>query len=172
MASGYTTGWFDTSIHDFLISLHEVPPSMVGSLITVLDSSTEPSSLLETSPHLRGIRPMIHVVGKGLYVSTRELLKAERKNRIFFGFDEIWFFPGPRLNNEPLTQRPDHLSIVGPRGIDSNLISELQDWMRSTHCSLGLGDGEGVNFCARLSGFAGVVLDAFAQSEARSRNVG
>ncbi|HEX3870380.1 MAG TPA: hypothetical protein VHV77_08090 [Pirellulales bacterium] len=170
--AGYTSGWFDTSIYDFLLALGEIPSGMSYSLITVIDSSTEPAKCLEKGTTLAPLRGKTEVVGSGLLLPTRELVEANRANRLFFGFDEIWFFPSIRRTGNPLTSKPPQVSLVEPGGIESQMLPQLQQWMRTSQCSLGLGDGEGMNFCARLSGFAAAILNAFAQSEARSRSLG
>src|SRR6266481_5612227 len=90
----YMVGWIDTTIHDFLLKIDEPTSSMAYALITCLDSNFNIPSMLEHSKHLQSLKGKIEgQVGKGILLRSRHLLAAERDNRLFFGFDEVWFFP-------------------------------------------------------------------------------
>jgi hypothetical protein len=92
------------------------------------------------------------------------LLAAERRKGLFFGFDEVWFFP--RASARP---KPSDLVITGPQRISTDLAAKAITWMRRTGCTLGLGDGAGMNFCARLEGVAGYLLRASCNSDVDGR---
>lgn len=158
--SQYVTGWIDTTIHDFLSEIDEVPSNMTYVLVTCLDSSFDIASLLSESRRLRGLREQCKPVGDGALLTTRRLLAAERLQRIFFGFDELWFLPDPQVDPKP----PD-LVITGPHRIDAQHLARLTEWMRANCCSLGLGDGTGMNFCARLRGVARNLVRAFSEAQ-------
>ncbi len=87
----YEVGWIDTTIHDFLLGLDECSSSITYALITCLDSSLDVASLVNKSSTLRAFGEDSKVVGKGILLTTRRLLAIERRTRIFFGFDEVWF---------------------------------------------------------------------------------
>jgi hypothetical protein len=146
---GYTAGWFDSSIHDFLKEMSRPFANMQVALITCLDSSTDLSPLIARSPGLKRLGPHFKPLGKGLLVSTKRLLDIEKSERIFFGFDEVWFFP-----KEPREPKPDAVCLVGPGRIDQESLRLALPWMSLTSCSIGLGDGIGLNVMAKAHGLA------------------
>src|SRR5438270_9517958 len=89
----YVAGWFDSSIHDFLEVLTPGASSTKYALITCLDSNLNPAALLHKSPELKSLASKVQILGKGLLMPTELLLETKSNNRIFFGFDEVWFFP-------------------------------------------------------------------------------
>ncbi len=157
--SDYLTGRIDTTIHDFLAKIEEPTSSMAYALITCLDSDFDVPSLLHTSRHLESLKGRAQEVGQGILVTTRQLLTAHRHSRIFFGFDEVWFFP-----TSEVTPKPDNLVLAGPSLIDPADIEEHSEWMRVNECSLGLGDGTGMNFCFRVRGVARYIVQAFSEA--------
>lgn len=155
----YIVGWIDASIHDFFSEINRPPTSMAYTLITCLDSSFNVSSLVEKSKHLQSLKGDYEQIGNGLLVETNKLLKVEHKNRIFFGFDEVWFFPYTRIKPNPrlkpkskLKPKPDEITLIGPNRVNPLSLQELSDWMRDEDCYLGLGDGVGMNYCLRIHG--------------------
>jgi hypothetical protein len=161
-AALYSAGWMNSTIHDFLTGIDEPPDAMVFSLITCVDSCLDVVSLLETSPLLRGLASDARRVGKGASVETRRLLDAQRDHRIFYGFDEVWFFP-----QAPCEARPEEMYLTGPARLSARSLDQLDDliaWMRRNDGQLGLGDGTGLNFLARLVGLGKVLVDQYAES--------
>ncbi|HJT35714.1 MAG TPA: hypothetical protein VJ783_27040 [Pirellulales bacterium] len=47
-------------------------------------------------------------------------------------------------------------------------LRERGTWMQANHCSLGLGDGVGLNFCAKISGLARYLVDALSDVAAQT----
>lgn len=150
---GYVAGWLDSSIHDFLEVLSPRDASTKYALITYLDSNPNPASLRGTSPELKPIASKLKTLGNGLLAPTKLLLKAESSKPIFFGFDEVWFFPSKDI--EP---KPPGASLVGPARLDQAKLNILGKWMAENTCSLGLGGGEGLNFVVRAEGLARFLL--------------
>lgn len=149
----YVAGWLDTSIHDFLEML---PPNQADtrySLITCLDSDPDPASLRTKSRHLRTVASNTRVLATGLLLPTKLLLEADSHSQIFFGFDEAWFFP-----SDEIAPKPDSARLVGPSRIDRLSFNKLCKWMSRNSCSLGLGDGEGLNFIVKAQGLVRYVL--------------
>lgn len=144
---GYTAGWFDSSIHDFLKEVPRPFANMRFALITCLDSSADLPPLVARSPGLKRLGSHLKPLGKGLLVSTKRLLDVERSERIFFGFDEVWFFP-----KEPGAPKPDTICLVGPDRIGQESLRLALPWMSQTSCSIGLGDGIGLNVMAKAHG--------------------
>lgn len=154
--ANYLAGWIDTTIHDFLIDLDGPTSSLGYALITCLDSDCNIPSLMQTSKHLRKLKGKVQLVGQGLLLTTRQLLTAERHNRLFFGFDEVWFFP-----TSDIAPKPASFVITGPDPITSPEVARFDEWLHSNHCSLGIGDGVGMNFCLRVRGMARYIVEAF-----------
>ncbi len=154
--SDYTTGWIDTTIHDFLLEIDEPSPSMAYALVTCLDSCFDVADIFKRNPGLNG-----KAVGKGVLLKTRHLLAVEKRDRLFFGFDEIWFFP---LRN--VTTKPKGTVITGPSQIAHLVSKPWVPWMSKNNCSLGLGDGVGMNFCARLQGIAKHLVESYVETTA------
>jgi hypothetical protein len=143
----YVAGWLDSSIRDFLEAFPPRLDSMKYVLVTCLDSSLKPETFLEESAELRSLARQVRVVGDGLLLSTKVLLEADSSSPLFFGFDEVWFFPG-----EVRKPKPDSAWLVGPARIDQEKLDKLGAWMTDNACSLGLGDGEGLNFIIKARG--------------------
>src|SRR5206468_3501502 len=79
-------------------------------------------------------------------VPSQLLRNAHILDQLFVGFDEIWFLRGDKI--EP---KPDAW-IVGPSRIDQTKLDKLGSWMTGNECSLGLGDGDGLNIIVRARG--------------------
>src|SRR5436190_23455370 len=97
----YVAGWLDRSIRDFLEHFPSTSKSMDFALITALDSNLIPSSLLSLNPELKSIRQEAKPLQGGILLPTALLRKADASHRIFFGFDEVWFFPNDRIKPKP-----------------------------------------------------------------------
>ena len=163
---GYTAGWLDSSIHDFLKDMPRPFPSIRFALITCLDSGDDLPQAVERSESLRALKDElgINILGKGLLVPTKRLLDVERRQRLFFGFDEVWFFP-----KRPLEPKPNSVSLVGPDRIDLDALKEAVPWMERTSCTMGFGDGTGLNFTAKAHGLVHYLLAHSASQPAPSR---
>src|SRR5881275_889379 len=105
----YVAGWLDTSIHDFLKVLPPGAASIKYALITCLDSNPDPASLRNKSPELKPIAKKLEIVGNGLLLPTELLLETDSSNQVFFGFDEVWFFP-----TKSIQPKSPSVSLVGP----------------------------------------------------------
>lgn len=149
----YIAGWLDSSIHDFLHAMATEEASTRYALITCLDSNFDPASLRGRSPELRSIANKSLTIGAGLLVSTERLLEADARSQIFFGFDELWFFP-----NQDVEPKPIAPTIVGPGRIDRARFTKLAKWMSRNACSLALGGGEGMNFIVKAHGLVRSLL--------------
>ncbi len=143
----YVAGWLDSSIHEFLQVVPGNSKSLAYAFITCLDSNLDPASQLRKSPQLKALNSAIKPYKRGLLVPTSQLQQADANDQIFFGFDEVWFFP--RQLMEP---KPDSAWLVGPARIDQIKLDALGNWMARSSCSLALGDGEGLNFIVKAQG--------------------
>ena len=143
----YVAGWLDTTVHDFVNELSVDSTELQYCLIACLDSNPNPASILRSGPELKAIASETLVIGTGLLLPTERLLKACRRKQVFFGFDELWFFPGNDV--EP---KPDRLNLLGPARVDQRRLRSLGKWMDANTCSFGIGGGEGLNFVIRATG--------------------
>jgi len=141
----YVAGWLDSSIHDFLRAFPPDAPEVKYALVTCLDSFPNVASLCDKSPHLKSIAKKMTVVGGGLLVKTKLLLDADSHEQIFFGFDELWFFPSMKVQ-----PKPPSVTLVGPARLNQARLRKIGKWMAANSCSLALGGGEGLNFVVRL----------------------
>lgn len=140
-------GWIDTTIHDFLIDMDADSAAVEHVLITCLDSSLDVATIVKNNAKLAELRDASRVIGKGVFLATKELLAIERRTRLFYGFDEIWFFAGSRI-----TAKPRSVIITGPNKLSCSTLGPIVRWMKRNDCVLGLGDGVGMNYCARIRG--------------------
>jgi hypothetical protein len=129
------------------------------ALVTCLDSCFDLPLMMERSKSLQRLRGKGRRIGRGLMLTTRQLVAAERRQRLFHGFDEVWFFP-----KRDIRAKPDTLILVGPHRVQPAAIADHAAWLQASGCSLGLGDGDGLNYCARLRGVSPVVVELINES--------
>ena len=115
----YVAGWLDSSIHDFLDVFPANDASTKYALVTCLDSNPTPACLYTQSPELKSIANKLQVLGNGLLLPTDSLREADAQHRIFFGFDEVCFFP--RKSIQP---KPPSTSLVGPSTSQSGKVQQ------------------------------------------------
>ena len=149
----YVAGWLDSSIHDFLGVLSPSAASTKYALITCLDSNPNPALLRNKSPELKPLAKSVEVLGTGLLVRTEVLLEADARHQIFFGFDEVWFFPTKAI--EP---KPESLTLVGPARLSQSRFNKIGKWITDNSCSMALGGGEGLNFVVPAHGLVKFLL--------------
>ena len=152
----YMAGFVWTTINNFLDDLDEPSPSMSYALVTYLDSNPDVSSVFRDNESLVRYQSIMTPIGPGALFSTHKLVDANRRQRIFFGFDEIWFSP-----DENVTEKPRSFVITRPNSIDPQEISDHGPWLNQNRCSLGLGDGEGMNYCLKVQGVARSIVRSF-----------
>ncbi len=149
----YVAGWLDSSIRDFLPYLPDSSRQNGFALITSLDSDLCPRKLLERSPELKSLSKVAKPIGNGFLVPTSLILDDE--NSLFYGFDEVWFFP-----HDAIGPKPESTWIVGPQRIDQAKIDRLGSWLAANDCTLALGDGDGLNVIMKANGLIRHLLAA------------
>ena len=145
--NGYVAGWFDSSVRDFLEHFPRNSESTKFALITSLDSNLAPSELLREGTILGSVANGARVLKKGIILPTAQLLEADARDPIFFGFDEVWFFP-----DDDIKPKPNSAWLVGPRRIDQGKLERLGPWMEENACSMAIGDGDGLNIVVKAKG--------------------
>jgi hypothetical protein len=148
----YVAGWLDSSIHDFLQILAPSDNAKFA-LITCVDSNSDPASMRSKSPELKSLGRNIEIVGTSLLMPANVLLQASIESQIFFGFDEIWFFP-----TRDIQPKPASASIVGPARLTQARLRKIGKWMADNTCALGLGGGDGLNFVVPARGLPRFLL--------------
>jgi hypothetical protein len=117
--------------------------------------------LLKKSSKLKAALHGAKALRKGLLLPSCLLDSAEVRNQVFFGFDEVWFFPTDKIK-----PKPESAWIVGPSRIDQAKLDKLGTWMTENDCSLALGDGDGLNVIVKSHGFAKhVIAHSMSQPE-------
>jgi hypothetical protein len=149
----YVAGWVDGTMHDFLEVLPAKAASIKYALITCLDSNRDPASLRQKSPELKGIAKRLQILGNGLLLPTELLIETDSERQLFFGFDEVWFFP-----TKTIAPKPEAASLVGPARVNQARFNRIARWMSDNSCSLALGGGAGLNFVVRAQGLAKLLL--------------
>ena len=149
----YVAGWLDSSIGDFLEDFPATFKSMSHALVTCLDSNLAPASLIRSSPKFKPIAKVCRTVGKGILLPTSNLREISSDDELFFGFDEVWFFP-----TGDITAKPDSAWLVGPNRVDQSRLNSLGRWMADNRCTLGLGDGSGMNLVLKAHGLMRTIL--------------
>ena len=134
---------------------------MQYALITCLDSEPAPASLLGSIPALNAAGELVRRIGGGLMVPTELLRDRDVPSELFFGFDEIFFFP-----TDEVPPKPGAVSIVGPGRIDQEKLDKLGRWLVDNDCSLALGDGAGLNIITKARGlFSYLLAQSMSQPE-------
>ena len=164
----YVAGWFDTSIHDFLEALPRNSRASAFALITCLDSDLNPKSLLKKSQQLKAVMRDAKPLKNSLLLPTKLLHESGFRDQVFFGFDEVWFFPSDKID-----PKPESAWIVGPKRIDQTKLDGLGPWMTSNECSFGLGDGDGLNLIVKAHGLVRyMIAQSMSQPEPNLKNNG
>ncbi len=136
----------------FFIPL-EPSSSMHYAFITCLDSTTNIESIIKRDSVLKPLEKEGRIIGESLLITTKKLLEAERDERIFFGFDEIWFSASPKF-----VPKPQGFWLNGPTEFHQQIPDELIRWIQKGNYALGLGDGTGLNYVGKVRSIIGRCL--------------
>jgi hypothetical protein len=137
---GLIVNWIDTSIVRLLKADVSVLSRYAFVMITSVDSSNDTEGFATGYQFLSDLG--CSEFGKNLLVPGNQIEAVA--NQLFSGFDEIWCF-----DERPTQPKPDGLWIVPPLNLSRDDLPEwLVPWMKESNCSLGLGDGIGMNYAS------------------------
>lgn len=128
----------DDSIASVLGRCRDLLVSLRWALVTSLDSATDLHSVSEKGVFCSEYKASF--LGGSILLSGRELVRAAEELRLFNGFDEVWWF-----NQPPEKAKPGNVWITAPVDLSKGIPKDVSDWVMSSHCILGLGDGIGLN---------------------------
>jgi hypothetical protein len=141
-SSRVVVGWLGTNIRAVLQRDVNLISHFAFVLITSIDSAID----LPTAAVAKRIvekHPRCGFLGKGLLVPGVDIAEIVEAFDLFNGFDELWCF-----DSSPTAPKPEDVLIMPPLNVnnDEEAIRRVASWMMESRCTLGLGDGIGLNF--------------------------
>jgi hypothetical protein len=151
--------WLDSAIRVLIRDLPELLNGFPYKLITCVDSIRDLDKVSSVSQIVRNFSKC-RLKDGGLLIVGPGLDRIAKSYNLFNGFDEVWFFL-----SEPVESVPAGIWLTGPLEIDKDVPDKLSEWMTSSGCVLGLGDGNGLNYATTNRS----VAESLAAFEHRSR---
>lgn len=148
-------GWIEASISLLVKDFAELIGRFKYVLITSVDSSRDLQNLRTVKQIVRQFKDCRFLDG-GLVVSEKAFFEIVKAYNLFNGFDEIWLFA-----YSPSIKLPSDVWITGPLDITKEAPKGLVEWMISSGCLLGLGDGIGLNFATSDKTIARLLEEKF-----------
>ena len=103
---GYVAGWLNSSMDDFLGVL--APNAASTKYVLIYPSRQQSGRGFVTRQKARKLKSLVkesQIVRRGLLLPTQILLETDSRNQVFFGFDEVWFFPNKSVGQKPDSER-------------------------------------------------------------------
>jgi len=115
-------------------------------------------SCVDSDPNVSGMKDVVH----GLSAVSCEVQERGAALQVvmskqavdfiiktFTGFDEVWFFQTmPNIDSQPPSITSDRSLNDITDAFVTDTLSVLPEWMRSSGCAIGFGDGAGLNYAA------------------------
>lgn len=152
-------GWIETSIGFLVKDYAELIGRFRYVLITSIDSSRDLQTLRTTKQIVGQFKDCKFLDGS-LVVTEKVFSEIVKAYNLFNGFDEIWLFP-----HSPSIKLPPDVWITGPLDITKEVPKGLVEWMISSGCILGLGDGIGLNFATSDKTIASLLEEGYRKAE-------
>ena len=133
-------GWINSSIEALVEDCPELMAEFPLALITSIDS-TPAGSLPGIQKALEKSGVTAEDFGAGILLPGKVVTELVYEHKLFNGFDEVWFH-----RQRPTEPKPESVTIVGPEEISDAVAPEVIQWMETSNCLLGLGDGAGLNY--------------------------
>lgn len=117
--------------------------SAISELPYILISSMDSDREVAAMPWARARQqdPAWAISLHPLVLSGQSVIELLSDPELFTGFDELWV-PATL----PVEQPPGDAYLVGPQQLDSDSPEAIGRWIRASHCRLGVGDGDGMNY--------------------------
>jgi hypothetical protein len=109
-------------------------------LISLIDSTPQVANLTSVVSAFTGHALTCERVGDDLAVDASSFLRIANQQELLFGYDEVWLFAAT-----PHLGKPTGFNITSDTR-DEPMAAELIDWMKTSGCLAGLGDGEGLRY--------------------------
>jgi hypothetical protein len=109
-------------------------------LISLVDSTPQVADLASVAAAFCGHTQTYERVGDDLAVDASSFLRIVNEQDLLFGYDEVWLFAAT-----PHRGKPVPFTITSDTR-DEPMSAELIDWMVTSGCLAGLGDGEGLRY--------------------------
>jgi hypothetical protein len=138
---GFYCGMVDGNIGHLVTQKAELLTGYGHVLIETIDSCRDMHDLKYVSQICADRENSAEFLGTSLVVAGEALPRLVKKYKWFTGFDELWCFTA-----RPVVPRPYGYSIVGPADLSETVPPGLLEWMGTSGCVLGLGDGLGLNY--------------------------
>jgi hypothetical protein len=133
----------DVTIHDFVAQHRESFDVLPFILIASIDSDSAVATMEWARKRIAKDGDWALSTDPLVIAGTSFVQLLKDWTTLSSGFDEIWL--PKRL---PVPTPPDSAYLVAPRRLDETCPSEVIDWMTTSGCVIGLGDGEGMNYVA------------------------
>jgi hypothetical protein len=109
-------------------------------LISLVDSTPRVAGLTSVVAPFAGHAATCERIGDDLAVDASSFLRIATERELLFGYDEVWVFATvPRLS------KPVEFSITSDTR-DEPLADGLLQWMVTSECVAGIGDGDGLRY--------------------------
>jgi hypothetical protein len=132
-------GWCDSHVASIVET--KIAQNLSLSLVTSIDSETDLAAS-KIGGRIIQRYSKCRFLGEGIIIPCPLLANLNREMKIFHGFDEVWFFDA-----EPVAPKPKDVWLVSPLNLKEDpLPLTVVQWMRNSHCRLGVADGIGMNY--------------------------
>lgn len=150
-------GLVNSTIYNLIVGLPDVICKFPYCLVTCIDSSRDLRTLKSIESIIKDLNIHGAFLNGSLILKGELICKLEKSYNLFNGFDELWLF-----DKKPLEVKPVDLTITGPLEITHDRPKNLFEWMSTSGCILGLGDGTGLNYVTTEKSIARLLEDEYS----------
>lgn len=141
MASTLDTRWLPSlAIPDVLSTVLAAEANAKYVLVTVIDSTPQVRQLPSIVPLLDQLGMFYRAVDDDVVIKAADLSALVNRHHILSGFDEIWL-----CRDIPRAGKPVTFQITSDVPFGNDPPAGLLNWMLASTCTVGLGDGDGLN---------------------------
>jgi hypothetical protein len=151
-------GWLNASIRDIIYKCPTILSQFPVIMITSIDSTNDIARIVKYHD-IFSLFPKCKMLGLSLLVPGVDIPDMQKLFHLFNGFDEIWCF-----EHAPIFAKYSGASLVGPYNVEHDTMrTEVACWMIDSKCSLGLGDGIGLNYVTPCHDISHVLKQTFVE---------